>query len=65
MVLVTPTGAATSGTKSVSRPFVTNTWYDFPARLRAGPTEPLLFLLAIAPVEHEQEHDYEHEEITR
>jgi hypothetical protein len=28
-VFVTPTGSALSGTKSVTRPFVTNTWYDF------------------------------------
>lgn len=28
-VLVTPARSATSGTKSVSRPFVTNRWYDF------------------------------------
>jgi len=33
-VYVTPRDAATSGTKSVSRPFVTNAWYDFVLHFR-------------------------------
>lgn len=33
-VLVTPARSATSGTKSVSRPFVTNQWYDFVLHFR-------------------------------